>query len=891
MNIWHKLPPKKIFSQLKTSPKGLSAKVVASRLKRYGFNEITEVNGTKWYHILLAQFTNIMVLILFVALGVSLIVGEHIDAIAIGVIIALNAVIGFVQEFRAEKAVEALKKMAAPHAIVIRAGQTKKIDARQLVPGDIIVLEEGMQIPADARIIKAMQLQAIESSLTGESNPILKSTKLVTKHSSIGDLHNMVFMGTVISKGHGLAVVTETGMDTQFGHIAHMVQTEKTDPTPLQKKLDHLSKMIAGLVIGVALLMFALSFATDRDPVEMFMLSISLAVSVIPEGLPAIVTLTLAIGVQKIAKHNAIVRKLPAAETLGSTSVICSDKTGTLTQNQMTVQLLYVNGKQQKVTGTGYAPTGKIQGPASKELDLLIHCAALCNNASLLKSTPENGTKAKWQITGDPTEGCLLTLARKAGLDLKELEESFPRQDELVFDSDRKLMSTLNFGPDKKAILYTKGAPDSILEICTHIRIKGRTIKLSAEKRAEILRTNDQMASKAYRVLGFAYKEQKSAVKAGRTSKLKEEKMIFIGLAAMMDPARPEVKDAIKRCHSAHIEVIMITGDHALTAKAIGKQIGLFRRGEEVLTGQELEHMTDEELRRRVEKVRIFARVSPRHKVKILKALKTNGHIVAMTGDGVNDAPALKNADIGIAMGITGTDVAKEASEMILTDDNFASIVSTVESGRIIYRNLKKFIRFLLSANFDEVIVISVVFLMGLPIPFLPLQILWVNLLTDALPAIALGTDVPDEDIMKLKPRNPRDSIWHELLHFSLIAGLISAAISLFLYFQTVHTTSIEHTRTLMFTTIVVFEMMLVFSVRFAKKNYFTHFTKNKLLIFGVLLSIFLQLFAIYHPAFQSVLQTEALTATDWAWMLSLCASGIIIIEIWKYFRPAPTHV
>jgi len=880
MKLWYKLPVKKVLRALKTTEKGLKEAEAIARLKRYGYNEIKTVDSIKWYQILFEQFANIMMAILLVAMGVSLLVGEHIDAIAIGVIILLNAIIGFIQEYRAEKAVEALKKMAAPHAIVIRNGTTHQIDARELVPGDIIVLEEGMHIPADARLISTAQLKTIEASLTGESNPIRKDTNIVNKQHSIGDLHNMVFMGTVISQGHGLAVVVNTGMETEFGKIAHMVQTEKTSPTPLQKKLDHLSKIIAIAVVAITIMLFGFSFATGRDPLEMFMLSISLAVSVIPEGLPAIITLTLAIGVQKIAKHNAIVRKLPAAETLGSTSIICTDKTGTLTQNQMTVQALYLNNKLSKVTGVGYQPEGKISAKKSKELDLLLQNAALCNNAHLIN---EDKT---WEITGDPTEGCLLTLAAKAGIDLPKLAKKLPRTEELVFDSVRKRMSTthLRCGSNKK-IMFTKGAPDTILEVCTHIRINGRVQKLTATKKKEILKVNNQLASKAYRVLGFAYNPVKSKTKP------KEEKLIFLGLTGMMDPARPEVKGAIKKCHSAHIDVVMITGDHALTAMAVGKEIGLYKKGDEILTGADLEKMSTQQLQKIVEKVRIYARVSPHHKVKILKALKSKGHIVAMTGDGVNDSPALKSADIGVAMGITGTDVAKEASEMILTDDNFATIVDTVESGRVIFRNIKKFIRFLLSANFDEVIVISVVFLLGFPLPFIPLQILWVNLLTDALPAIALGTDVPDDDIMKLRPRNPKASIWGELLHFSLLAGLLSAGISLFLYFKDLDVNSIEHTRTLIFTTIVVFELMLVFSVRFAHRHYFTHFLKNKLLIFGVALSFFLQILAIYTPTLQSVLQTEALTLADWAWMVGLCGIAVVLIEVWKYFRPAPTHV
>ena len=873
MNDYHALTAKNTLKELKTSHSGLKNLEVKKRQTKFGPNAIKSTGGIKWWQIAIEQFTNIMVIILIAAMVVSALIGEEIDAIAIGIIIALNAIIGFIQEFKAEKAIEALKKMAAPHAIVIRNQKTLKIPASALVPGDIIVIEEGMQIPADARLIEQTQLKCSESSLTGESNPVAKDISIVKKFNSIGDLNNMVFMGTVASQGHGQAVVTSIGMKTEFGKIAHMVQSEKDGMTPLQKQLDHLSKILAALVLAIAAGLFGLAFITGRDLVEIFLLSISLAVSVIPEGLPAVITLTLAIGVQKIAKKNAIIRKLPAAETLGSTSVICSDKTGTLTQNQMTVKEIFLNGNTINITGIGYNPKGKVEADSSKELDLLMLASALCNNANLLQSG------RKWGISGDPTEGCLLTLAKKSGLDLHKINKAHPRSDELIFDSQRKRMSTLN-----KDVMYTKGAADSVLSICSHIQIKGKKIKLTAAKKRELMTQNDTYAKNAYRVLGFAYKQVKG-------KKFKEDGMVFIGMVGMIDPARPEVKLAIQKCHDAHIKVIMITGDHALTAKAIGEEIRLYKKGDKILTGAELEKMTARELKKIVEDVRIYARVNPEHKVIILKALQKKGHIVAMTGDGVNDAPALQSADIGVAMGITGTDVAKEAAEMILVDDNFATIVNTIESGRVIYRNIKKFVRFLLSANFDEIVVISVVFLMGMPIPFLPLQILWVNLLTDALPAIALGTDIADDDIMKLEPRNPKASIWKELISFSALAGLIAAAISLFIYFKYVGQTSIEHTRTLMFTTVVMFEMMLVFSVRFSHRHYFTHFFKNKLLLFSVALSIAFQLFAIYSPIMQPILQTVPLTQTDWQWILGLCAGGIAIIEIWKTFQKAPTHV
>lgn len=856
MNSYSTLPLPTLYKELHSSQKGLSKKEAALRLKKFGFNEIRELDGVRWYHLLLRQFLNIMVLVLFAALAVSIAVDEMLDAYAILAVIVINTVIGFIQEYKAERAVEALKKMAAPFALVLRDGEKIKVPARELVPGDIIFLEEGMQIPADARLFKDTELQTIESSLTGESLPVEKSIEKPQKNESLGDLKNCVFMGTVVSQGHGEALVVQTGMQSEFGKLAGLVQSQVEEATPLQKQLSRLTKALALFVVGIAIGLFALSFVTGRDLLEMFLLSISLAVSVIPEGLPAVITLTLALGVQRIAKKNAIIRKLSAAETLGSTSVICTDKTGTLTQNKMTVKALYVEDEVLLVQ-----ESLKVQ---SKEMELLLTAGALCNNASLIRG------KKDWIVSGDPTEGALLTLAHKAGLIPEKLEKKWPRTREWVFTSERKRMATHN-----GSFVFMKGAPDSVLEMCT----------ITAGQKKKILAQNNAFAKQAYRVLAVAYKPVKNKADAS------EEKMIFLGLVAMMDPPRPEVKEAIQTCNSAHIRVVMITGDHALTAQAIGKEIGLYKEGDLVLTGAELEELSFKKLCSLVDKVSIYARVNPSHKVQILKALKQNGAVVSMTGDGVNDAPALKSADIGVAMGITGTDVSKEASDMILVDDNFATIVSTVKEGRVIYRNIKKFIRFLLAANFDEVILVSVTFLLGFPLPFIPLQILWVNLLTDALPAIALGTDKGEADIMNLKPRNPKQGILKELVSFSILAGVLSSAVSLFLFLTVVDDYSIEKTRTLMFSTIVVFELFLVFSVRFEEKHFFTHFFSNKLLLMSVVMSILLQLFAVYHPWMQTLLETEALSVQDWVMMLGASLVAILILELWKHFRVKPIHV
>ena len=725
-------------------------------------------------------------------------------------------------------------------------------------------------MPADLKLLEIAQLYTVESSLTGESLPVEKNLSVAKKVTSLGEQKNMAFLGTVVSRGHGVGTVVATGMQTEFGKIAHMVQEQKNEPTPLQKQLSKLSKVLAILVVAIAGILFATSMFTGRDILEMFLLSVSLAVSVIPEGLPAVITLTLALGVQRIAKQHAIIRKLAAAETLGSVDTICTDKTGTLTQNEMTVKVLWVNGELMNIDGNGYDPTETFPVD-NKELHLLLQTGVLCNNAALIER------KGTWSISGDPTEAALLTLAEKGGLHIQEVLKKYQREKELIFDSERKRMSVLCGGT-----LYTKGAPDSVLTACTHIQLNDKILALTPYKKKELLKVNESLARKAYRVLGIAMKP---------TKELKEEGMIFLGLVAMIDPPRLEVKAAIEICKKAHIRTVMITGDHALTAQAIGKEIGLYKAGDKVVTGDELESMSMEKLRSIVDSVSIFARVNPPHKVKILEALQKNGHTVSMTGDGVNDAPALKRADIGVAMGITGTDVSKEASDMVLMDDNFATIVATVESGRTIYRNIKKFIRFLLSANFDEVLVVSVVFLAGYPLPFLPLQLLWVNLLTDALPAIALGTDTSEKDIMNLKPSNPQQSIFKDLLHFSILAGLLSAAISLFLYFEVVGQYSIEHTRTMMFTVIVVFELMLVFSVRFVDKSYFTSFFKNKFLLFSVLLSSGIHLLGIYLPFLQQFLQTDALGLKDWLLIIGLCVAGIAVIEVWKKFQKPSAHV
>ncbi len=865
MDHFHTLDTPTLIKELKSTSSGLSAVEAERRLMIYGKNQIKAHKKGSILGLFLKQFWNIMLLILSIASALSFYFGEVIDGVAIGVVILLNVVISFFQEYKAERAVEALKKLMAPYALVRRGSQTLKIPAENVVPGDLLVLEEGMYITADARIIEAQELHTLEASLTGESNPIEKTKNPPKKISSLGDLCNSVFMGTVVSKGHGLAIVSSTGMQTEFGKIASLVQEGREEDTPLQKEMSRMIRKLAVLVGGIIGLLFVLGYLQGREIEELILTSISLGVSVIPEGLPTVITLTLAIGVQSMAKERAIVKRLSAAETLGAITFICSDKTGTLTQNQMTVERIYLNGEVLQFEGDGYDPKEKLP-TTSPELDALLTGAVLCNNATLFKN------KTGWGITGDPTEGALLTLAKRGGFDRLELEEKFPRKNELVFDSDRKRMSTLH-----KNGLWCKGAPDTILSVCDSILINGKREKLSPKWKKEILSVNENLAKEAYRVLAIAHKEE--------DGKFEEKGLTLIGLVGMMDPPRKEAAEAIRICHEAQIKVTMITGDHALTAQAIGKSLGLFQKGDLIMTGEELENCPQKELLKKVEAVRIFARVSPKHKVRILEALRERGNVVAMTGDGINDAPALKRADIGVAMGITGTDVSKEASDLILTDDNFTTIVKAVEKGRIIYQNIKKSIRFLLCTNFSEILLVSILFILGEPAPFIPLQILWINLLTDTFPAIALGFDAGDEDTMKQSPRKKDGSLWRDLMGTSLVSAIFFVICAV-IYFQ-IHKEDVplQELRSFMFTLTVVFQLFLAFAVRFPNRHFFHQFFSNPWLLFSIMISLALQFIALYIPFFQEVLETNPLDAEEWLWIVGICSIATLAIELWKFTR------
>ncbi len=849
-----------------TSQTGLSEEEARQRLEKYGVNELKQREKISPFQILIRQFTSSIVFILLAALVISLLIGEKLDAIVISTIVVLNGVFGFVQEFKAEKAIEALRKLTALKATVVRDGKEMETDSRELVPGDITLLETGSKVPADARLINIAAFQVDEASLTGESVPSNKTTGPLDNNILVNDQENMVFMGTIVTKGRAKAVVTGTGMDTEIGRIADMVQEADEKLSPLQVKLKKFGKWLGFVTIGICVVVFGVGvlreyLTTDlfetSFAVEMFLASVALAVAAIPEGLPAIVTISLAFGVRRMAKRNALIRKLPAVETLGCTNIICSDKTGTLTKNEMTVREIYFNNRLIEVTGDGYTPEGSFMQTKSSasfvrgggeevdisSLELLFRSSILCNDSRL-------NHNERWEIFGDPTEGALLVSAGKAGFKKSEMEDRFPRIDEIPFDSERKCMTTIH-RVNEENTAYIKGAPDVILNHCKYISINGQVKDITGEDRKKILDVNHKMASKALRVLGFAYKslDEKYTPK----SEIVEKNLIFIGLQAMIDPPREEVRESIIKCRTAGISTVVITGDHKLTAIAITKELGLFKEGDKALSGEELDKLSDDELDKIVESIVICARVSPEHKVRILNALKKRGHVVAMTGDGVNDAPALKNSDIGVAMGITGTDVAKEASDMVLTDDNFASIVNAVEEGRGIYNTIKQFIQYTLSSNLGEILVVFLAILIGWPLPLIAIQILWVNLLTDGLPGLALGLDPFDKDIMKNPPRKRDEKIIsRDVINNILIVGLVMGTGTLLMFYgygvETVKAKSIA------FTTLVMFQLFNVLTYR--AKDFKIDIRTSKYLIASVVISLLMQFAVLYTPlnvAFKTV--------------------------------------
>ena len=888
---WHSMEVDEVLQALRAEKEGLSTEEVQKRLKEYGPNELKKEKRKSAVRLFLEQFKDILIIILLIATALSMAIGEVYDAIVIIAIVIACAVLGFFEEYRAEKALEALKKMTAPTATVLRNGKEVQIQTSEVVPGDILLLYTGDKVPADARLIEAVNMKTDEAPLTGESTPVNKNVKPLPEDTPISDRRNMVFTGTVVVYGRGKAVVTSTGMNTEFGKIAKMVQTVEEEETPLEKRMAHVGKWLGILSVAVCLFVAVFGIIRGREILDMILWGISLAVAAVPEALPAVVTGALAVGMYRMAKENAIVRRLPAVETLGCTSIICSDKTGTMTKGEMTVERIYVNGKAVKVTGVGYEPQGdflyedkKLDPAKEKELQMLLKAAVLCNDSKLEK------TEGRWTVKGDPTEGALVVAAAKAGLWKEEVEKKEPRINEIPFSSERKRMTTVHESGEKK-IAYMKGAPEIVLERCTKVYMNGKTRRLTSEIRKQILAINEAMAVQALRNLGFAYKELPESKTS--LSEEEEEGFVFLGIIGMIDPPREEVKDAIYMCRKAGIKVVMVTGDHKLTAVAVAKELNLIgeKENEEgrVLTGAELDKLSDEEFEKIVENVVIYARVSPEHKVRIVKALRKKGYICAMTGDGVNDAPALKMADIGVAMGITGTEVTKEASDMVLTDDNFATIVRAVKEGREIYDNIKKYLTYLLRCNIMEILVLFIAMMFSREaesaIALTTIQILWVNLTTDGLPAIALGVDPGDPDLMERKPRNPKESIFTTDVKIYLSAVPILMTILLLgTYFYTLYNYNLMEARTQLFTSIVLMELANAVSARSLKYTVFkVGVFKNKFLWVAILSSLAMQLAVLYIPGVQGLFDVTYPDAFDWIVAITSTLIVFFSIETGKY--------
>ncbi len=852
-SLFHSLEVNNIFKTLQSSERGLSSHQAEERLHQYGFNELKTKEKTHVFKILLRQFSSPLVFILIVALAISLFIGEGVDALVIGAIVVINAAMGFFQEERAEKALEALQKMASSKAAAWRDGKERQIDSRSLVLGDVISLQSGDKVSADARLIEVHDFKTQEAPLTGESLPVRKDINPLSEKTALADRKNMVYTSTIITDGRAKAVVTATGMATEVGKIAYLIKEVHEKTTPLQKKLGDLGKYITVAVVIVAVIIFLTGIISGLPVSAMFLTAIALAVAAIPEGLPAIITLSLAHGVQSMVKRKALIRKLPSVETLGSVNVICTDKTGTLTHNEMTVTKIWADGIIYDVTGSGYERKGSFLLD-KKEVDveplkLLLKAGALCNDAQF------EITSKKTRVIGDPTEAALIISAEKSGQKRETLEHAEPRADEIPFTSERKMMTTIH-KTKKGLVSYTKGAPDIILELCNKILVDGKVYRLERSKKKEILEYNELFASRALRVLGFAYKPE------ARGKEDAEKDMIFIGLQAMIDPPRAEVKEAIKKCEEAGIRVMMVTGDHGSTAKAIAEQLGITGKA---VTGQELDELKD--IDKEIEHINIFARVNPEHKLKIVSALKKKGYVVAVTGDGINDAPALKKADIGVAMGVTGTDVAKEASDMILTDDNFASIVNAIEEGRGIYDNIGKFVNYLLSSNFAEVLIIFLAMAVlapffGLGLPLTPIHILWINLVTDGLPAVALGLDPFEEGIMKRKPRKAKEPIiTKEMTVNIVILGFVMAVATLVLFW--LYRGSMK-AQTMAFTALVVFELVRLHHVR---SQYRLPAFSNPFLLSAVAVSVLLQVVILYVPFLADAFNVVPLELMDWVWI------------------------
>ena len=875
---WPALTIDDVTKELGTAPTGLTAIEAARRLGELGPNEIQAAARISAWWILLEQFQNVLIIILLGATAVSALMGHTIESLAIAVIVLFAVILGFIQEFRAERAIDALRKMAAPHAKVIRDGRELDIAAREVVPGDVVLLQPGDRVPADGRLVEAVNLRIEESVLTGESVPVEKQTAPLTQPDlAVGDRLNMAFGGTVATYGRGRAVIVATGMQTEFGKIAQMLHAVDAGRTPLQQNLDKVGRTLAKGAFGVVAVIVALGLWRGQPFLEMLIFGIALAVAVVPEALPAVVTISLALGVQRMVKRNALMRRLPAVETLGSTSVICSDKTGTLTKDEMTVREVYVAGRFFEVTGSGYAPDGQFHenGLAvelCEPLKRLLQAATLASDASIRR----DGTDGRWEMKGDPTEGALVVAAAKAGLAKSDLEARFPRVDEIPFTSETKRMTTLHRTPDG-ILAHSKGAPEIILESCTRLSADEGEAELSGLHREHIGNAARQMADKALRVLAVA-------AKSGTSRETAECDMTFLGLLGMIDPPRPEARAAIATCRTAGIRTVMITGDHPLTAQAVARELGILNHGR-VVSGADLEGMGDDELKRDVAGIEVFARVSPAHKLRIVTALQQQGHIVAMTGDGVNDAPALKKADIGIAMGIAGTDVTREAAAMTLTDDNFASIVAAVEEGRGIFENIKKYLMFLLSSNIGEIGLMAAASVAGLPLPLTAVQILYVNLATDGLPALALAVDPPDPDRMSRPPRPRGTGIFtRPVVTLMSIGGAWSALMNVGLFAWALESgRPLQHAMTLTFVSLVLIQFVKAYNFRSDRHSVLIRPFANKWLNLAILWELLLLALIVHVPFLQIPFETVGLTPWEWCLVILLAFTISPVLEMAKW--------
>ena len=925
---WHALSREQVLEKLGSGlEKGLTSEKAKARVEEYGLNQLEEGKRTTFLQMVIAQLNSFVVILLIVAAAISALLGETIDAIAIVTIVVLNTVMGVVQEGKAQQELAALKKMASPEAQVLRDGHRVSVPARELVPGDIVFLETGNFVPADVRLLEAVNLKIEEAALTGESVPVEKNAlSVLDSDASLGDRRNTAFSGTVVTYGRGSGVVVSTGMHTQLGLIAKMLQSVEEEETPLQRRLDELGKTLGIACLIVSAIVFGAGMIEAGWPpsieqmVDSFMIAVSLAIAAVPEGLPAVVTISLALGMREMVKRHALIRKLASVETLGSATVICSDKTGTLTQNAMTVTRVWVDGKALQITGAGYTPEGdfmdgdkKVSAHDYPGIGNALWVGSI-NNDSILDAFEEDGKK-RFRIVGDPTEGSILVAAAKAGAWASELNNAYPRAAEVPFDSERKRMITVHEVKEPKAedlspfdekngkqsyVIAVKGAPDVVLELCNRYqKMDNTTAPIDDAKRAEILAANDDMTKDALRVLGMAYRVVSAKPKDVDSDAL-EKDLVFAGLVGMIDPAREEVKPALLRALGAGIRTVMITGDYPNTAKAIAESIGLLRPGKQVRTGAEVDAMTDEELQNQVEDIDVYARVSPEHKMRIVHALKARDEVVAMTGDGVNDAPAIKASDIGVAMGITGTDVAKETADMVLTDDNYASIVSAVEQGRIIYANIRKFVYFLISCNMAEILIIFIptVFgrwlfpeavAMGMSSPLLPIQLLWLNLVTDGAPALALGTEKGDPDIMHQKPRPPKEPIINKFMQLGVVIQSIAiTGATLIAYKIGLQQHDPRYAETLAFVTLVFAELVRAFTARserypLLKIGVFS----SKWMNIAVLASTALMFVVLYVPFLQDIFNTLPMGWEEWRLVIPLFLIPSLAAEAVKYIVTA----